>query len=139
MYALFGAVVWGIHYNLISKAMTVASPMTVYAIPNVLLIASLPFWYKLLVADVQSILAAPGEIKAAVGAMMVTSILGSVVVYKAVHMSNATLASLIEITYPIFVAIFGIILFQQNHLSWPIVVGGLLIMTGTGVIIYFNG
>ena len=139
MYALFGALIWGAHYNLIAKAMTVASPLTIYTIPNILLFISLPFWYKTLAEDVQAILASDWDIKATVLAMMFTSILGTVAVYKAIHTSNATLASLIEITYPVFVALFAMVFFHQNHFTWPVALGGLLIMTGTGVIIYFHG
>lgn len=139
MYAIFASLIWGIHYNLIAKAMTVASPITIYALPNIILIASLPLWYKVIINDVQSVMASSGEVKAAVGAIMFTSILGTVAAYKAIHTSNATIASLIEITYPVFVAIFAALLFHENHLNWPIAIGGTMIMLGTGVIIYFHG
>lgn len=139
MYAVFAALMWGVHYNLIAKAMTAASPFTIYAIPNVILIASLPLWYKVLVSDFHSIMAAPNDVRASVVAIMFTSIIGTVAAYKAIHTSNATVASLIEITYPIFVAIFAAIMFQENHLNWPIAIGGMLILLGTGVIIYFHG
>ena len=46
MYALLGSLVWGLHYNFISKAMTVASPLTTYILPSVALLISIPFWYK---------------------------------------------------------------------------------------------
>ena len=139
MYAVLASLVWGIHYNLIAKAMTVASPFTIYAIPNIILIGSLPLWYKVIVNDFHSVMNASGEIKAAIGAIMFTSIIGTVAAYKAIHSSNATIASLIEITYPVFVAIFAAVLFHENHLNWPIAIGGTLIMIGTGVIIYFHG
>ena len=84
-------------------------------------------------------MSATADIKASVGAIMFTSILGTVAAYKAIHSSNATVASLIEITYPLFVAICAIVLFQENHLSWSIAIGGTLILLGTGVIIYFHG
>ena len=139
MYAVFAALIWGVHYNLIAKAMTAASPFTIYAIPNVILIASLPLWYKVLVNDFHNVMAASTEVKASVAAIMFTSILGTVAAYKAIHSSNATVASLIEITYPIFVAVFAAVLFHENHMNWPIAIGGTLIMLGTGVIIYFHG
>ncbi len=139
VYAVFGALIWGIHYNLIAKATSVASSLTVYTLPNAVILLSLPFWYKVLISDIQAIMAAPLDVRLSTLFLMFTSILGSVAVYKAISMSNATLASLIEITYPIFVTIFAIFMFQENHLTLPVIFGGLLIMSGTGVIIYFHG
>lgn len=139
MYAIFASLVWGLHFNFIAKAMTVASPITVYALPSFLLALALPLWYKTLAGDLQRIWSLDWNDKSIIGATMITSILGTVAAYKAIHSSNATIASLIEITYPIFVAIFAMLLFHENHLNWPIVFGGSLIMAGTGVIIYFHG
>jgi len=139
MYAIFASLVWGVHFNFIAKAMTISSPITIYALPSALLVVSLPFWYKTLVSDIQSMLSSSWDMKLTVGAIMFTSVLGTVAAYKAIHASNATIASLIEITYPLFVALFAMILFRENHLTWPVGVGGLLIMAGTSVIIYFHG
>lgn len=137
MYAISAALIWGLHYPLIGKAMTSASAITVYFIPNMLLMLTLPFWYKILIEDYKSVMQSSWDVKASVIAIMFTSILASVAVYKAIHGSNATLASLIEISYPIFVAIFAYFLFGENHLThWSNVVGGLLILTGTALIIY---
>lgn len=137
MYALLGAMTWGVHYNLVAKSMTVASPWTIYFIPNILLLISLPFWYKVLAEDIQNIIAASTEVRVSVAMMMFTSILGTVAVYKAIHMSNATFASLIEIAYPIFVAIFAYVIFRENHLSWEVALGGTFIMIGT-ILVIFN-
>ena len=135
MYALLGALTWGVHYNLIAKSMTEASPITIYFIPNILLVLTLPVWYKILVSDIQNLIVASNEVRISVVLMMFTSILGTVAVYKAIHMSNATYASLIEIAYPIFVAIFAYLIFKENHLSWEVMIGGAFIMVGTILVI----
>lgn len=138
MYALLGAMTWGVHYNLVAKSMTEASPWTIYFIPNLLLLISLPFWYKTLLGDIQNLIAASNEVRISVIAMMFTSILGTVAVYKAIHMSNATVASLIEIAYPIFVALFAYIIFRESHLTWEVALGGSLILVGT-ILVIING
>lgn|SRR3989338_9582917 len=51
---------------------------------------------------------------------------------------NATLAGLIEISYPIFIALFAYILFRENQISLGTFIGGLLIFSGVTVIYYFN-
>lgn len=139
LWALTAALVWGFHYNIVAKSLTVASPITVYFLPNILLMLALPWWYQTLVKDYHSIMAASVEIKSSIVVVMFTSIIASVAVYKAIHGSNATLASLIEISYPVFVALFAIIVFKENHLDWSTVLGGLLILTGTALIIYKHG
>jgi drug/metabolite transporter (DMT)-like permease len=50
---------------------------------------------------------------------------------------NATLAGLVEISYPIFIALFSYILFK-NHVTAPTVIGGIIIFAGVFVIYYFN-
>jgi drug/metabolite transporter (DMT)-like permease len=72
---------------------------------------------------------------AAIGA---TSTLGAVLLYLSINSKNATLASLIEITYPLFVVIFAYVFFRQLHLTPSVVIGGLMIMAGAGLIIYHN-
>jgi len=50
---------------------------------------------------------------------------------------NATLAGLIEISYPIFIALFTY-LFYKTTVSWQTFVGGLCIFVGIFIISFFN-
>lgn len=50
---------------------------------------------------------------------------------------NATLAGLIEISYPIFIALFSYLLYK-THVSWQTMVGGLFVFVGIFVMYYFN-
>ncbi len=50
---------------------------------------------------------------------------------------SATLAGLVEISYPIFIALFSYFLFK-NNVTVPTIVGGLIIFAGIFVIYYFN-
>ena len=138
IWALAAAILWGIHYPLVGKALTTISPITVYFIPSILLFVSLPLYYKTLIGDYHSLMEASTTVKLSTIAVMFTSIAASVLLYKAIHGSNATLASLIEITYPVFVALFAFLIFKENHMNWSVAFGGLLIMVGTGLIIYNN-
>jgi len=136
MYATLAAIVWGVHYPIVGKALTTISPITVYFIPSLVLLVSLPFYYKTLISDYHSLMAADMTVKVSTLALMFTSIAASLLLYKAIHGSNATVASLIEITYPVFVALFAFLLFNENHLNWSVAAGSILVMAGTGLIIY---
>jgi drug/metabolite transporter (DMT)-like permease len=138
MYATLAAMIWGVHYPLVGKALTTISPITVYFIPSIVLFAFLPFYYKTLISDYHSLMAGDVSVKISAFALMFTSIAASLLLYKAIYGSNATVASLIEITYPVFVALFAFIIFNENHLTWNVAAGGMLIMAGTGLIIYNN-
>ncbi len=51
---------------------------------------------------------------------------------------NATLSGLIEISYPIFIAIFAFLLFKENQINLATTVGGIIIFSGIFIIYYFN-
>ncbi len=51
---------------------------------------------------------------------------------------NATLSGLIEISYPIFIAIFSYLLFRENQINTATIAGGILIFLGIFIIFTFN-
>jgi drug/metabolite transporter (DMT)-like permease len=63
---------------------------------------------------------------------------GEVMVYLAISGKNATLASLIEMTYPLFVVIFAYVFYKQMHVTASVFIGGLMVLVGSGLIIYNN-
>jgi drug/metabolite transporter (DMT)-like permease len=50
---------------------------------------------------------------------------------------NATLAGLIEITYPLFIALFAYFAFGEAQLSLASALGGTLIFAGVATIYFF--
>jgi drug/metabolite transporter (DMT)-like permease len=51
---------------------------------------------------------------------------------------NAALAGLIEITYPLFIALFAYLLFRESELNTGTAIGGLLIVFGVAVVYWFS-
>ena len=135
IYAMFAAVLWGVHYPLLGRAMTVISPITAYWIPTVIMVLGLPFFYKRLIIDFQDVWNATLDVKLSVIAITFTGFAASYTLYKAIQLHNAVHASLIEIAYPIFVALFAYLIFKENHLTWEVMVGGAFIMIGTILVI----
>ena len=74
--------------------------------------------------------------KLSVAAIGLTSLLASALLFMSIESKNATLASLIEITYPVFVALFSFILFKHTHINPSVMLGGILVITGAGIIMY---
>lgn len=65
---------------------------------------------------------------------------GSAIVLTAfsIQAKNATLASLVEISYPLFVILATYIFLHKSHLSPEVVLGGALIFTGVAIISVFG-
>lgn len=139
IYAFSAAIIWGVHYLLLNRALSVISPVTAYWLPTIIMVLGIPLFYKQLQADYQAVMQAEPEIKLAVSTIMFTSFAASICLYKAIQMHyNPVHVSLIEVTYPIFIAIFALIFFSQNHLNLPTMFGGLLILTGTSIVIRYG-
>jgi len=69
---------------------------------------------------------------------MVATTSANLLSFLAIQNKNATLASLIEISYPFFVAFFAWLLFRDAQLSWPTALGGFLILAGIAIIYRYN-
>ena len=67
---------------------------------------------------------------------VVSSAAGGLLIYMAIGEKNATLASLIEISYPFFVAVFAWLFFRETQFNWPTILGGILILGGVAVFFF---
>lgn len=136
--ALGAAVVWGLHYPLLDQALkkiSIVSALSLTAIPVVLLAL---FSYRQIAADFEIVRTLPVSEQLTIASIMLTSIVASSLLFASIGSKNATLASLIEITYPVFVALFAFLLFKTVHLNWSVVAGGALIFAGVFIIILNN-
>ena len=61
---------------------------------------------------------------------------GAFLIFLAIAEKNATLANLVEISYPIFTFLFAWLLFREVQISWQAALGGLLIFSGIGLIFW---
>ena len=136
--ALGAALIWGIHYPLIDLALKKISlyGVLVLTVVPVLLIA--PFFSDTLASDYTAFKALETNDKLLIAAIGLTSLLASILLFMSIESKNATLASLIEITYPVFVALFSFILFKHLHINASVITGGILVMAGAGIIILNN-
>ena len=136
--AIGAAVAWGIHYPLIDFAMKRLSVFGVLLLGVIPLVLLMPLFLRELASDVETFKLLPGKEQWTILAVGLTSTAGAVLLYLSISNKNATLASLIEISYPVFVVIFAYVLFKQIHVNLSVVIGGLLILSGAVIIIYNN-
>ncbi len=136
--ALAAALVWGIHYPLVDFALKRVSVFSVLMLTVLPILLLTPVFIRDIARDLDAVRALPGIEQGMIAAIGLTSLLGAVLLYLSIASKNATLASLIEITYPVFVVMFAYLLFRQLHLNASVIIGGLLVMAGAGLIIYNN-
>ena len=136
--ALGAALVWGVHYPLIDYALKKVSLISVLMLTAIPVLLFMPVFATTLADDVKVFSGLSGTDKCLILATAITGLSGAFLVYLSIQTKNATLASLIEITYPVFVVVFAYVLFKQVHINTSVVIGGLLVMTGAGIIIFNN-
>jgi drug/metabolite transporter (DMT)-like permease len=130
--AMTASLLWGLNYVLAEKAMQYISPFTLMALE--VLAAGL---VALTVSSVRGSLARDLHVIANNERAAVLTI-ASVVVFTCANTSiflsiaakNATLAGLVEISYPVFIAAFTWLIFRESHLTPSVVIGALLIFSG---------
>jgi len=135
---LLGAIIWGIHYPLIDKALEKMSMITVMLLTCVPILVAVPFYKDIIIQDYHTFLGLNLTNKLLISSILFTSISATFLIYFAIGSKNATLASLIEITYPVFVVLFAFIILKENHLNFSIIFGGILVFIGVGIIILGN-
>ncbi len=63
---------------------------------------------------------------------------GNFFILVSISAKNATLAGMIEISYPLFIALFAYLIFKENQINLATVLGGILIFAGVFIIYFFN-
>ena len=136
--AIAAALVWGVHYPLVDfalKRISIVSVLLLTAIPILLLV---PLYQQTLKQDIAVWHGLAWSARLPILGIMLTSLLGAVLLYLSISGKNATLASLIEISYPVFVAVFAYLLFRELHLNAPVLIGAALVFSGVALIVWHN-
>ena len=134
--AFAAAVIWGLHYPLLDHALKRISLI------SVLLLSALPImlialvFHRQIAADVAIVRALPLNEQWSILGIALTGSAASVLLLMSIRAKNATLASLIEISYPLFVALFAYVLFRESALNSGVLLGAVLIFSGVAVIIF---
>ncbi len=136
--AIGAALVWGVHYPLVDHALKKLSLVSVLLLTALPIVVLALFFHRTLAADYAVWTTLDTGPRIRVLALALTSLLGSVLLFLSIASKNATLASLIEISYPVFVALFAWLLFRELHINTSVIIGGLLVFAGVVMIIWNN-
>ena len=136
--ALGAAITWGIYYPLVDMALKRISLYSVILLSMIPVLLVMPLFLKTLGDDIETVKAMPSSEQWVILSLGLIGLFGEVMVYLAISGKNATLASLIEMTYPLFVVLFAYVFYKQVHVTTSVFIGGLMILIGAGIIIYNN-
>ena len=145
VFSIVAAMIWGLHFNLVVKVSRVLpddiyTPLTLFVISSVSILLFLPVMYQKIFTNMVTLWHADNGIRLSVVALILTTIIAVSLLYIAMRLSpNATIASLLDITYPLFVAIIAWLLYKENHLDWSVLAGGALIFSGAMLIVWKHG
>jgi drug/metabolite transporter (DMT)-like permease len=140
VYAIAASILWGLDYSLGEKILeNKISPITLLIFQmffGLVLFSILGFRFSL--KHDLPVLTTNKYLLGWVILAMITFSIGNYFIFLSIQAKNATIAGLIELSYPLFTIFFTWFLFRQHHVTPGLIVGGILIVIGVIVISYYN-
>lgn len=140
IFALGASIMWGLTYVVneqVYKKISVITSLAITTLATGIVMLLIAYGANFLKRDLQ-VIADSRKLLFLIIAETIILILAEVLIGFSITSKNATLAGLIEISYPIFIVLFAYLLFRQNQLSASTAVGGAFIFVGVFIIYYFN-
>lgn len=137
-YALGAAVLWGIQYATIEQlTKTVPTPLLTLTYTAMLTLVYMGL-FALLRIDLeleQWQVYCTRRNLLLFGLVILVGCGSTLLIFAAIAAGTATEASIIEITYPVFVALFAALLYGEASLTPQLLSGGLLILAGVALVL----
>lgn len=131
VYALSASMLWGLNYSLNERVFQgKVSPATLLifqGLASALIATAVGF--PRVASDLKALQADRATLLVALGALA-TYGLGNLLISLSIQAKNATLAGLVELSYPIFTVLFTWLLFRQMHVTPAVLAGEALIVAG---------
>jgi drug/metabolite transporter (DMT)-like permease len=134
-FAIFAAILWGINYALAEKILHSISPVTLLAFE--MIIGAIFFtcisFFTTMKKDIE-VLTTDSSLLLLTLAEIAIVLVASYFIAVSITLKNATIAGIVELTYPVFTILFTWLIFNQVHVNSSVIIGGLLIFIGVLVI-----
>lgn len=138
--AVGAAILWGIAYALSEKILKGAlSPAQFLAFQGVIALPLFFFFAQVMGGGIREgaeTLLANKTILIFLIIAALCFVAGNICIFTSVQLKNAALANIIEISYPFFTVLFTWLLFREFSLNPATIIGGILVMAGTGLILW---
>ncbi|TAL34077.1 MAG: hypothetical protein EPN97_08625 [Alphaproteobacteria bacterium] len=140
IYAVAASILWGMSYAMLDqllKKLSFASIIVTSAVASMVFAVGLGIVNKNFSADWEVLKTAGRETKL-LAASIVIYIAANLFIMASINAKNATMAAMIEITYPLFTALFAWMFFREVQVSAGTLAGAALILAGVTCIYYFG-
>jgi len=141
IYSLVAAVFWGLDYALTGKVLEkiqFSTLLTIELFFGFLAMLGLVLASGSYTTDVPTLLFSSKRTIAYIVLIIICFNIANVFIVLSIGKGNATLSGLIEISYPLFIALFSWLLFGQVAVNFGTSIGGGLIFLGILTIYLFN-
>lgn len=139
-YALLAALLWGFDYAFaerVFKHVSILSFLAIQLTIGGLVLLGIALATGAFSRDMPTLFASRQTLTFLILGVIAFAV-ANVLICTAIQTKNATLSGLIEISYPIFIALISWVGFREHQLSAATAAGGVLIFAGVFVIYYFN-
>jgi len=138
IYALGAAILWGLQYATIEQlSKTIPAPLLTLAYTVALALTNLGvfvcFRFELGLDQLRNYWT--GKNLLLFGLVVLVGCASTLLIFAAIAKGGATKASIIEITYPLFVAVFALLLYQEDTLNQQTLIGGFVILAGVLIVL----
>ncbi len=139
--AISAALLWGIGYNISEALMKKGISPSVLMLLNALIVLPLYLGLSLKFGNLQKEIGLVLQSKTMIAYFLIggfTIMGGNWLILSSVAAKNASLASLIEISYPLFVILFAWLFFKDVQVNLWTALGGVFIISGVAIIYLKN-
>ncbi len=136
VFALLASILWGLTYVIqeyLFRHIAVTTYLTLISFFTTIFVGIAGIKQKSLFSNLKTI-SLSKELLAWVFLAITVYIGAELCIAFSIQNKNATLAGLIEISYPLFIAFFALLLFKQDHFTLSTAIGGFLIVSGVAII-----
>lgn len=136
IFAITAAVFWGLTYvmqEFLFRYISVTTYLTLISYFTFITLGLAGLYNDTLIQDVRTILTS-NKLASIVILAIGIYIIAEICIAYSILGKNASLAGLIEVSYPIFIILFSQIIFKQSHMSLTTIFAGMLIMSGVIII-----
>lgn len=139
-YALSAAIIWGISYALTDRLLQQGVSVSLLMLIEATLIVPTVIFLSMKLSPIKGVDVIFSNPRIFLMAIFValTAVVGTTLILLSITEKNATLASFVEISYPLFVFIFSMIFFRDVQLNMGTALGAFLVTAGIATI-YFKG
>ena len=140
VYAIAAAVLWGLSYTMTEQVMKKLSAMSVMffcSLGGVIFALIVGLMMGSFKKDWHIIKTAGAELKL-LGICVAVVMVANVFILLSIKAKNATMAGMIEITYPLFTALFAWVLFKEAQMTTGTLIGFVLIVVGVACIYFLD-